>query len=193
MADAPDAAVTHDSEEWIVTSSMTVDHHTADDIRWLQACLDDSYRRGGEHLRSIHTDRARVSAADLVRRLPGMHVMVVATTSSDGRPFTGPVDAFLHHGRVHFGTAPSAVRARHLDARPAVSVTLVEGEALTLTVHGRARRLDLAGRDADFADRLRRHYGGDWWDTVGDGAAYYCVEPDRVLAADMSVHLADAS
>ncbi len=175
-----------------MTRPITVDHHTADDIRWLQACLDDSYRRAGSHLRSIHTDRARLSAADLVRRLPSMHVMVVATTSSDGRPFTGPVDAFLHHGRVHFGTAPSAVRARHLEARPAVSVTHVEGETLTLTVHGRARRLDLGGRDADFAHRLRLHYGADWWDDFGDGAAYYCVEPDRVLAADMSVHVADA-
>lgn len=173
-----------------MTLTVPDDHHTDDDLQWLQACLDDSYRRAGDHLRGIHTDPARVSAADLVRRLPTMHVMVVATVSSDGRPFTGPVDAFLHHGRIHFGTADSALRARHLAARPAVSVTYVEGEHLSMTVHGRARRLDLGGRDAHFADRLRAHYGTDWWDEVGDGTAYYAVEPDRVLAADMSVHVA---
>lgn len=175
-----------------MNTTMPHEHHTDADLRWLQACLDDSYRRAGGHLRGIHTDPARVTAVDLVRRLPRMHVMVVATVSSDGRPFSGPVDAFLHHGRVHFGTGPSALRARHLDARPAVSVTYVDGETLTMTVHGRARRLDLAGRDADFAGRLRAHYGGDWADDFGAGAAYYAVEPDRVLAADMSVHMGDA-
>lgn len=167
-------------------------HHTEADLQWLQACLDDTYRRAGGHLRGIHTDAARVTAADLVRRLPTMHVMVVATASSDGRPFTGPVDAFLHHGRIHFGTAPSALRARHLASRPAVSVTYVDGEHLVLTVHGRARRLDLAGGDADYGDRLRAHYGAQWTEEVGDGAVYYAVEPDRVLAADMSVHMIDA-
>lgn len=175
------------------TSTATaLPYHTDEDIRWLQACLDDSYRRAGAHLRSIHTDAARLSAADLVRRLPSMHVMVVATSAADGRPFTGPVDAFLHHGRVHFGTAVSALRARHLDVRPAVSITHVDGETLTMSVHGHARRLGLTGRDADFADRLRAHYGTEWVEGPGDGAAYYAVEPHRVLAADMSVHVSGA-
>ena len=163
-------------------------HHSQADIDRLQNVLDDSYRRGGGHLRGIHTPAARVGAADLVRRLPGMHVMVVATVSSDGRPFTGPVDAFLHHGQVHFGTSPSALRARHLRTRPQVSVTYVEGERLVLTVHGRVRPLDLAGTDRAYGQRLAAHYGADWADEVGDGAAYFAVEPDRVLAADMGVH-----
>lgn len=160
-----------------------------DAVVWLQHLLDDSYARAGDHLLGIHTDRARVRAEDLVRRLPSMHVMVVATVSSDGRPFTGPVDAFLHDGRIHFGTAPHALRARHLAQRPQVSVTYVEGEALVLTVHGRAQLLDLAGRDAAFAARLRAHYGPGW-DDFGPGSPYYAVEPDRVLAADMTAHSA---
>lgn len=167
-------------------------HHTATDLAWLQRHLDDSYRRAGPHLLGIHTAAARVPAQELVRRLPGMHVMVVASVSRDGRPFTGPVDAFLHHGRVHFGTSPSALRARHLRRHPAVSVTFVEGERLVLTVHGRARALDLDGGDRGFADRLRDHYGGDW-DEWGAGSAYFAVEPDRVLAADMSAHTSDAA
>lgn len=166
----------------------TVAHHTPADLAWLQQHLDDSYRRAGAHLLGIHTPAARVDAADLVRRLPDMHVMVVATVSADGRPFTGPVDAFLHHGRVHFGTAPSALRAQHLRQRAAVSTTYVDGERLVLSVHGRARALDFTERDRSFAERLRGHYGPQWWDEFGADSAYFAVEPDRVLAADMSVH-----
>ena len=165
------------------------EHHDRADLAWLQDRLDDSHRRAGEHLRGIHTDRARVSAEDLVARLDGMHVMVVATVSADGRPLTGPVDAFLHHGRVHFGTSEVAVRARHLARRPQVSVTYVDGERLVFTVHGRAWRVDVEGADRDFADRLVAHYGSDWWDDWGRGSPYFAVEPDRVLAADMSVHV----
>ena len=167
-------------------------HHTEADLAWLQRTLDDSYRRGGEHLRAIHTPEARLDAAELVRRLPGMHVMVVATVSADGRPFTGPVDAFLHRGRIHFGTSPTALRARHLQARPAISVTYVEGERVVLTVHGRARPLDLDGVDSDYRDRMRDHYGQGWLDEIGGGAAFFAVDPDRVLAGDMGVHVAPA-
>lgn len=168
-------------------SASTPAHHTADDLAWLQGHLDDSYRRAGPHLAGIHTAAARVSAADVVARLPGMHVMVVATVAADGRPFTGPVDAFLHHGRVLFGTSETALRARHLRVRPAVSVTYVDGERLVLTVHGQARPADLSGHDRDVADRLRAHYGQEWAEW-GLASPYFLVEPDRVLAADMAVH-----
>jgi uncharacterized pyridoxamine 5'-phosphate oxidase family protein len=67
-----------------------------------------------------------------------MRVFVLATASRDGRPLTGPVDTYLVEGRLHFGTAPDAVRARHLASNPAVSATYVEGEGLVVTVHGRA-------------------------------------------------------
>ena len=166
-------------------------HHTPADLDRLQALLDASHARAGEHLRGIHTPEARVAADELVRRLPDMHVMVVATVSADGRPFTGPVDAFLHHGRILFGTAPSALRARHLAARPAISVTYVDGERLVLTMHGTARRLDLRGGDGDVRDRLRAHYGPGW-DDWGAGSTYVVVEPERVFAADMTVHAAAA-
>lgn len=171
-----------------MTATLQLPHHTTDDLARLQALLDASYDGGGSHLLGIHTPEARLSAADLVRHLPSMHVMVVATVTADGRPLTGPVDAFLHHGEVHFGTSPSALRARHLRTRPAVSATYVDGERVVLTVHGRAVPLELAGRDRDYADRLRDHYGPGWWDDFGAGAAYYRVVADRVLAADMGVH-----
>lgn len=164
-------------------------HETPADLAALQHVLDRTYGRAGAHLLEIHTDNARLSAEQVATRLQGMLVMVVATVSADGRPFTGPVDAFFYRGRICFGTSAEALRARHLDQRPAVSVSYVEGEALTVTVHGRARRMDLAGPDAGFEVVARAKYG-ETWDEWMDDAPYFVVEPDRMLAADMSVHTA---
>jgi hypothetical protein len=162
-------------------------HETPADLDTLQDLLDRSYAMGGAHLVDIHTPEARLTATDLVDRLQGMRVLVVATVSSAGRPYTGPVDGFLYRGRWCFGTSATAVRARHLRANPAISATYVEGEGLVVTVHGRARPLDLGGADAGFVEVLRAKYGGDWLDT---GNPYYAIEADRMLAADMTVHTA---
>lgn len=160
---------------------------TTADLAWLQELLDRSYASGGPHLLDIHTGAARLDAAEVVARLVGMHVFVVATVSSDGRVFTGPVDGFLFRGRVHFGTSPVALRSRHLSARPTVSATHVRGEEIVVTVHGRARLLDLRGADADFAAVTREYYGTGWDEWEGSPVAW-AIEPDRMLAADMSVH-----
>ena len=167
-------------------------NETAQDLAWLQRVLDDSYARAGSHLRSIHIDGARLSAEAVAQRLHGMRVFVVATPASDGRPFTGPVDAFLHRGRVHFGTAPSAFRARHLERSPAVSATYVEGEGLVATVHGYVRRLDLRGEDADFAEVTRQQYG-EGWDRWKRSPPAWAIEPERMFAADMRVHTSVAA
>jgi len=162
-------------------------HETADDLDWLQQLLDDSYTRAGDHLNSIHSDAARLTAADLVARLDRMQVFVVATVSSDGRPLTGPVDAFFYRGRVHFGTAPQALRARHLRRSDGVSATHVRGEALVVTVHGRAKPLEVSA-DSGFLEVLRDYYGAGWWEDFGAGSPYFRIEPDRMFAADMSVY-----
>lgn len=162
---------------------------TEADLTWMQELLDRTYGAAGSHLREIHTDEARVTARDLVERLDGMQVLVVATVTADGRPLTGPVDGFLYRGRWHFGTSPDAFRARHLARSPAISATHVRGEQLVVTAHGRARRADLRGDDAGFAEVLRDQYGADW-DDWGSASPYFVIEPDRMYAADMSVHLA---
>lgn len=162
---------------------------TPDDLDRLQALLDRSYAAGGSHLLDIHTPEVRLAAATVVDRLVGMHVFVVATVSAEGRVFTGPVDGFLFRGRIHFGTAPTALRARHLTARPTVSATHVRRETLVVTVHGRARRLELRGADADFA-ALTRAYYGTGWDEWDDPPLAWAIEADRMLAADMSARAA---
>jgi hypothetical protein len=155
-----------------------------EDLAWLQTVLDASYARAGAHLRAIHTDEARLSAAEVVDRLRGMRVFVLATVARDGRPFTGPVDTYLVGGRLHLGTSPEAVRARHLARDPAVSATYAEGEGLVVTVHGRALPVE-AALGTPFGDAVVAHHGELG---VYAGASTWAIEPDRMFAADMTVH-----
>lgn len=159
---------------------------TAAEIAQLQRLLDESYTRAGEHLSSIHTAQVRITAEQLVARLQGMQVFVVATTTGRGEPRTGPVDCFLYRGRLRFGTAATARRARHLERRPAISATHVRGEGLVVTVHGRVDGLDLRGSDRDFADFLRGHYGDDHYERYLSESPYYAIVPQRLYAADMT-------
>lgn len=162
---------------------------TPDDIVRLQRRLDESYAAAGPHLASIHTASFRLTAQGLVDQLPGMQVFVVATTTSDGRPRTGPVDCFLYRGCFRFGTATTSVRARHLARSPAISATHVRGEGLVVTAHGMAELLDLEGRDADFREFLRRHYGTDHFDRHLANEPYYRIVAEHLFAADMSIHV----
>lgn len=163
-------------------------HETPNEVTGLQDLLDRSYAAAGTHLASIHTAKARLTAEELIAQLVGMQVFVVATTTRDGRPRTGPVDCFLFRGTFRFGTASNSLRARHLAQSPAVSATHVRGETLVVTVHGTAELLDLNGRDRGFRDFLGDHYGTDHFDQYLDNEPYYRILPHRLFAADMSVH-----
>jgi hypothetical protein len=67
-----------------------------------------------------------------------LRLLVLATVTADGRPLAGPVDGYFLHGTFWFSSGTESVRMRHLAARPAVSATHLPGEALAVTVHGRA-------------------------------------------------------
>jgi len=116
---------------------------TPQEFERLQALLDASMEEAGPHLRGIITDERRLSAAQLIERLPGMRLLVLATVTADGRPLAGPVDGYFLHGSFWFSSARNSVRMRHLAARPAVSATHLPGEELAVTVHGRAELFDL--------------------------------------------------
>jgi len=142
-------------------------HESAEELHRLQELLDRSHARAGRHLRSIITVGRRVSAAELVERLTGMRLLVLATVTTDGRPIAGPVDGIFYRGAFHFGTAADAVRWRHIRARPQVSATHLPGEEFAVTVHGRAVPVDLrAPAGAGLRDTLLEvyvpRYGRDW-------------------------------
>lgn len=115
---------------------------TAGDLARLQALLDDSYQRAGEHLRNIITPERRLTAEQVCEKLTGMTLLALATVTSDGRPMVSPVDGFLYKGLLWFGSADNSLRFRHIRANPSVSATHTRGESLVVTVHGAAIEID---------------------------------------------------
>ena len=163
-------------------------HETPEDLAALQDLLDRSYASAGRHLRSIHTPEHRLTAEQLCERLQAMTLLTLATVTADGRPITGPVDAFFVRGAFHFGSAPDSVRFRHLDARPQVSATHLPGEELAVTVHGRA--VPTAVGEGTLLRRVLLdfylpRYGESWADILESGARYARIEAERMFTFHM--------
>lgn len=160
-------------------------HETPEDLDRLQRLLDESYDAAGPHLREVTTPDRRLDAAGLVERLQGMCLLVLATTTADGRPITGAVDGVFYRGAFHFGTSPDALRWRHLLRRPWVSATHLPGEILSVTVHGRAVPLDMAApSSAGFRETLLSIYQpryGESWGAMLDTASYARIEAERMF------------
>ena len=174
-------------------------YESAADIDDLQSLLDRSYESAGRHLRSIITPERRVAAEQLVQRLSGMCLLALATVTADGRPIVGPVDGILFRGAFHFGTAPDAVRLRHIRARPQVSATHLPGEEFAVTVHGRAVPVDVrAAKGRPLREALLEVYVpryGPEWEAFLDGGTggpdpgrapvYTRIEPERMFSFEM--------
>jgi Pyridoxamine 5'-phosphate oxidase len=117
---------------------------TSEELAQLQELLDESARGAGPHLRDIITDDRRLTAIQVSDELQGMRLLVMATSTADGRPLVGPVDGYFLHGAFSFSSGKDSVRMRHIAARPFVSATYLPNEQLAITVHGRAEIFDMA-------------------------------------------------
>jgi nitroimidazol reductase NimA-like FMN-containing flavoprotein (pyridoxamine 5'-phosphate oxidase superfamily) len=165
-------------------------HETPEDLDQLQDLLDRSYASAGEHLHEVITPERRLTAAQVSEMLAGMRLLVLATATADGRPITGPVDGIFYRGRFYFGSSPQSVRFKHIDRRPAVSATHIPGEELSVTVHGRARRVDVRSAEhAGFRAALLAvyvpRYGEEWERFLDSGPAYACIDPERMFTFHM--------
>jgi uncharacterized pyridoxamine 5'-phosphate oxidase family protein len=172
-------------------------HETPEDIRALQALLDRSYEAAGAHLRSITTPERRVSAEDLVERLAGMCLLVVATVTADCRPIAGPLDGIFYRGAFHFGTARNSIRYRHLLNRPQVSATHLPQEEFAVNVHGQAVPLDIhAAESRGLRETLFEvygpRYGHEEWAKFLEGGedpenspSYMRIDADRMFSFQM--------
>jgi uncharacterized pyridoxamine 5'-phosphate oxidase family protein len=167
---------------------------TNEDLQALQALLDRSYDHAGPHLLRIHDPKRRVPAEELAERLTGMRLLVLATVTADGRPITGPVDGIFHRGAFHFGTAPDAVRFRHIRRRPQVSATHLPGEEFAVTVPGRAVPVDVrAPEGAELRETITQvyvpRYGPDWvrdfLDAEPNPPVYTRIEAERMFTFRM--------
>ncbi len=155
---------------------------TADEIAALQELLDASVGSDNEHLLAIMTPERRLSAEQMTQLLIGMQVLVVATSTADGRPLTSCVDGHFLHGRWVFTTDASATKARHLAARPAVSATHARGDELGVFTHGTAERLTPDHPDFAMVDEhLTAHYGASP-STWAPDIAYLRIQPRWMLA-----------
>lgn len=152
---------------------------TEDELRRTQTLLDASYEIAGPHVHATIEGSRRLSAEAMLERLDGMRYFVVATVSSDGRPFTGPVDAFWIHGELWFSSSPESLKVRHLRARPACSATYVDGLRALVIAHGTVRFTD-PRTVPDVIELLRAEYPDfDTW-----APAEYCVlTPTKLFAA----------
>lgn len=145
-------------------------YETEAEVAALQDLLESSHRRATEHLRGIiHGDRV-LTARDLVNLLTGMKVLSLATVTAAGEPRISAVDGHFLHGSWSFSTSADAAKARHLRARPVVSVAHVDNEELGVFSHGKVEAL--RSSDADYAEVLDHwigHYGSsplDWGDEI---------------------------
>jgi len=158
-------------------------HETPEDIAALQELLDRSYERAGAHLRSITTPERRVSAEDLVERLTGMCLLVLATVSADCRPIAGPLDGIFYRGAFHFGTAPNSVRYRHLLARPQVSATHLPREEFAVNVHGRAVPVEVTdGLRVTLLEVYVPRYGESWEQFLDSGPVYMRIDAEQMFS-----------
>lgn len=165
-------------------------HERPEDLAELQRVIDASFTAAGPHLRDIATEERRLDAEQLTQRLTGMRLLVLATSTRDGRPINGPVDGIFYRGRFHFGSSPESLRFLHLRERPAVSATHLPGEHLAVTVHGDAELIDVhAPEHAEFKQTLLDIYTpryGDGWVTMLDGGAVYArITPRRIFTFSM--------
>ena len=156
---------------------------TPEELAELDRLLSASLGGAGDHLRSIMTEEERtLNAAETCRVLTGMKTLALATVTSAGEPRISGVDGHFLHARWVFTTAGTAVKARHLRARPSASVAHIVGDDLGVYAHGTVEFLTDA--DADFAAidaHLVKHYGSSpssW----GDDIVYLRLQPSWMVS-----------
>jgi len=157
---------------------------TQDELDDLDALLARSFSGAGEHLNGIISASRRLDARDLARYLTGVRHLVVATTTSTGEPRCSAVDGLFVHGSLWFSTSSSSYKARHLEARPALSAAHVRGDDVGVFVHGSARLVVGGSMEAGaLAPIWRDLYGGtpeDWSDAPSE-ARYVQIVAARLF------------
>jgi uncharacterized pyridoxamine 5'-phosphate oxidase family protein len=157
-------------------------YETEMELNDLQRLLDSSTDKAGTHIRSIFDDGHRLSARQVCLHLQGVKQVAVATVSSRGEPRVAPIDAVFFHGKFYASTDVRSLRARHLAARPALSLTYFENADPTIIVHGRAEfvrknQADFAALDSEWVKRYGTSVLG-----LSDTVFFIRVEPTRMLA-----------
>lgn len=135
-------------------------YETHDEISALQLMLDASHTHAGAHLRDIIDDDRTLAAIEILGLMTGMRTLSLATVTAAGAPRISGVDGHLLHARWVFTTSGTAVKARHLRARPVVSAAYLEGDDLGVYTHGQVEFLSPGDDGFDAVEEhLVGHYG----------------------------------
>ena len=149
----------------------------------MQALLDVSYNRSGEHLRMIWGPDARLPAQQVSSELVGVQILDLATVTPKGEPRVAPVDGLFYRGHFWFGSAQTSARFRNIRANPAVSGVVTRGlETFVVIVHGTAVETDPRGPAAGGFARYPRELYDFNWDEVHPDAPYARIEAHTMLA-----------
>ena len=152
-------------------------NETSEELADLARLMEKSYAAGTRHLQEIISGDRRLTAEQVVAATTGMRVLSLATVTQRGEPRISAVDGHFLHGTWTFGTSGSSAKARHMAARPAVSVAHVDGERVGIFAHGTARRLGPGDPDHDeVLAHWTTHYGSDPT-TWGPDVRLYRLEP----------------
>ncbi|HEX5166062.1 MAG TPA: pyridoxamine 5'-phosphate oxidase family protein [Thermomicrobiales bacterium] len=144
---------------------------TPEDLERLSTLLDDSIKRAGAFLRSsFEMPEKSLSARQLVTYLQGIQTVAFATVTAAGEPRVAPIGSLFYRGAFYIPTVTTAARLRHIQRRPAVSLTYYQGNDLAVIVHGQASLL--TSDDPTFAtlEALHRSFGSSSVNDWGDGA-----------------------
>jgi hypothetical protein len=168
-------------------ATISVVNETDQELTWLQDLLDRSIGVAGGHLASIvEPGRRTLSAARISADPRGAVVLNVATVTASGEPRLSAVDGHFLHGRWHFSTSGGAIKARHLRARPAVSVGYTPRDGYGIWAHGRATAIDPASADWERLHAYFTEYYGqsptEWAPTI----VAFRVEPHWMVGYAMA-------
>jgi general stress protein 26 len=133
---------------------------TPDDLRQLQALLDESAAKASPFLRaSFEIPERSLSAERLAEHLTGSLTVALATVTAKGEPRVAPINALFYRGSFHIPTVAQSVRARHLSKRPGASLTYYEGTELAVIVHGLAAIVPERAPTFDELDEIQTSTG----------------------------------
>lgn len=112
-------------------------YETPAELTALQELLDRSISRSNPHLTSIiEPGRRTLTAERISAELPPVSVLNVASVTARGEPRLSAVDGHFRHGKWYFSTSGVASKAKHLLARPAVSVSYTPRDGYGIWAHG---------------------------------------------------------
>lgn len=146
-------------------------HESPADLAELQHVIEESIVHAGAFLReSFQMPAHSLMAPHLVRYLAGVHTVAFATTTARGEPRVAPTSALFYRGRFAIPSVAGAARTRHVQARPACSLTLYDRNDVAIIAHGSVQVLTAEHPEFTTLEGIYQQMTGshvrDWGDAV---------------------------